>query len=234
MVVQQLPGKETPEAPYATPGHVLGILSRYRERSLPPVLGVETVEDALGTSKVYAYRALAALRFLGFLDADRHPEPVSHRLRELSDDEFKVALSDQIRQAYPRLFQGLDPAKDDEQNIRDHFRRYDPHSQTQRQFQFFRAMCVAADLMEGKAAIPPKGQRSKQARLVGTGPTNNRRQVQEPSPPSPPPASDEDVRRLLAEALIDKIREVEAGDWDTIQRYRDQIERLTDSAKKDA
>ena len=55
-------------------------------------------------------------------------------------------------------------------------------------------------------------------------------------PPAPPPAprSDDDVRRLLAEALIEKIREVDAGDWETIEKYLGKIKELSEAAKKEA
>ena len=238
MVGQPPPGNEQPEAPYATPGHVLGILQRYRERSLPPVLSTETIEDALSISKVYAYRALDSLHYLRFLDNEHHPEPIFHSLRTLSDEEYKTALADQIRQAYPRLFQDLDPSTDDEKLLLDHFRRYDPPSQTTHQFRFFRSLCITAGLMEGKAAPAPQRNTgrsakppSRQSRLEDSGPTKNRRQPDAPLPPHLAPASNDEVRRLLAEALIEKISEVDAGDWETIQKYLDQINRLTESSK---
>ena len=34
------------------------------------------------------------------------------------------------------------------------------------------------------------------------------------------------VRRLLAVALIDKIKEVDAGDWDTLEKYLGKIKEL--------
>jgi hypothetical protein len=234
MVVQPLPNKEKLEAPYASPGHVLGILTRYRERSLPPVLSVEAIEDMGSVSKVYAYRTLDALQFLGFLDDKNHPQPVFHRLRELTDDEYKTTLAEQLRLAYPRLFENLDPAKDDEQQIRDHFRRYDPPSQTARQFQLFRALSVAAGLIEGRSRTPAK-TKTRQNGSPGPGrrqsiTASNRKEA----PPILPPPSDDDVRRLLAEALIEKIREVDASDWETMEKYLGKIKELSTPAKQDA
>ena len=233
MVLQQIPnaGSEKLEAPYAPPSHVISILRRFKEKAVPTQLTVTALGDLkIGTA--YAYRVLGALQFLGFLDEKHHPEPIFQSLRTLPEDGYKSLLAERLRESYPSLFEHLDPATD-EGSIRDHFRRYDPASQTERQFLFFRALCVEAGLIEGKAASAPKPSRpgQPQGRLKGTGPTSQTRQSQSP-PPSP--KTDDDVRRLLAETLVEKIREVDAGDWDTVQKYLDKIEKLSKPAENKA
>ncbi len=221
MVVQQIPnaGSEKLDAPYAPPSHVISILRRYKEKALPTQLTVAALGD-FKMSPAYAYRVLGTLHFLGFLDEKNHAEPIFHSLRTLPEDGYKALLAERLRESYPSLFEHLDPATD-EGSLRDHFRRYDPASQTERQFILFRALCLEAGLIEGKAAVKGK--------LKGKGPTNHQSQ-------SPPPAlkTDDDVRRLLAETLVGKIREVDAGDWDTVQKYLDKIEKLSKPAAEDA
>ena len=233
MTLQQIPnaGSEKLEAPYAPPSHVIGILHRFKEKALPTQLTVAALGDLkMGTA--YAYRVLGALQFLGFLDEGHHPEPIFHSLRTLPEDGYKALLAERLRESYPSLFEHLDPTTD-EDSIRDHFRRYDPASQTERQFLFFRALCVEAGLIERKAASAPKPSRpgQPQGRLKGTGPTNQTRQ---PHSPPPEPKTDDAVRRLLTETLVEKIKEVDAEDWDTIQKYLDKIEELSKSGEREA
>ena len=223
-MVAEIPnaGRERREAPYAPPTSVVSILRRYRERGLPQQLTVEAVQD-MGINKVDAYRTLAALQHLGFLDEENHPQPIFHQLRTFTDDEYRAALAERLRRAYPLIFERFELGSDPEERIRDHFRLYDPPSQTPRQYALFRGLAIEAGLVEGRLPNPraPRGSGGTAGRPSGSTPQNRTE--------TPPPPSQDDLRRLLAETLIEKIREVDAGDRESITWYLEQVKKLTES-----
>lgn len=216
-------GRERLIAPYASPGNVTRTLARYRERNLPPQFTPEMLED-LGIGHQEAYRVLATLTHLGFLDADNHPQPVFHGVRQLSDDEYRQMLETRIRETYRALFTTLDPASDPPERIRDHFRRYDPASQTPKQFALFMALCSEAGMVERR----PLG--TARQRAPGNSPARPRTPQNRQGPareiPSPVAPSPDTVRLHLMEALIQKISEVDAGDTTAVEWYLDKIKEI--------
>jgi len=225
-------GRETLTAPYASTGHVLNVLRRYRDRSLPPELTPDNRSD-LGIGKQDAYRALAALEFLGFLDDHNHPQPIFHTLRTLTDEEYRSLLAERVRAAYSALFQILDPATDPQQRIRDHFRRYDPASQTARQYALFMALCSEAGLIDGRQRQQPPA-----AQVRGSQQPRNRQEPARRTPPRvevppPVPSTVESVRIRLMEALVQKVTEIDPTETDKVQWYLEKIKEVESGTERE-
>jgi hypothetical protein len=221
-------GTDKLEAPYAPPSAVIDLLHRYRERTPPQQFTTAILED-IGISKGNTHRVLAALEFLGFLDAKNRPQPALLKLRTLSEDEYRELLAERIRGAYHRLFETMDPENDPPDRLRDHFRRYDPASQTNRQYLFFGGLCVEAGIIQKHrptAEPTPKGARKSPPRTAD----QPRARV-----PQEGPLTEEAVRLRTAEVLIEKLKEANADDQEKIEWYLEQIEKLRrkeDAARK--
>lgn len=221
-------GLEKLESPYAPPKSIIATLNRYRERTPPQQLTPALMEH-IGGSKGNTHRILAALEFLGFLDAKNHPTPDLLKLRSLTEEEYKELLSERVRVAYAKLFEtfGEDVSGEPANLIRDHFKRYDPPSQTGRQYIFFSA--VAAE-----AGIIPRHQPLPRQPTTSTGKPRQHQQPTAQQQPQQPqarvqqdgPLTEEATRLRLVEALVEKVRETDAGDTDKVQWYLDQIKEL--------
>jgi hypothetical protein len=132
--------------PYAPPSNVTGVIRRYRDRSIPDKIDVALLTD-IGVPKGNIHRTLAALRFLGLLDDDDQPTSAFTSLQMATDEEYPAVLEALLKNAYQEVFRaGIDPTKDGQSVLLNHFRRYQPASQRSRQVILFLALCREAGL----------------------------------------------------------------------------------------
>lgn len=154
---------ETPRrmAPYASPPHVLQLISRYRERGLPKPLSKADIE-AMSIPSSSAFRSLQALKFLGLIDDAGYPTEQFDQLKRAGNDEYKAILADVVRNAYATVFNYIDPAQDSMEQIQNAFRRYDPVSELNRMANLFMALCSEAGIVsEEKRPKPTPPRTSK-------------------------------------------------------------------------
>jgi len=223
------------QAPYAPPANVLAVIHRYRERNLPPEIDAPLLLE-LGVSKGNLHRTLAALRFLGLISEAGVPTPAFESLQMASLEEYQIIFSGLVRNAYEEAFRVLDPSKDAQFVIDNHFRRYLPHSQRARMVTLFLALCreagvptieaprrrgmkhqadAASTRNQGALAVRPEAARGREASsaLVAT--------------------FQADVSRLRKEyimALIEKVKHEDAVDDGLL----DRIERLLSAEQEEA
>ena len=131
--------------PYAATANVVAIIERARTRNLP-----ETVtNDFLGLAQipevVYG-RVRQALEFLDLIHEDGRPTANLQSLAKAPESEYLQVLATCIREAYRDDFQRIDPSQDNQGQIIEAFRRYQPRSQTSRMVMLFLGLCRTAGI----------------------------------------------------------------------------------------
>ena len=225
---------EKKSAPYAPPSNVIALIRRYRERNLPDVVDIELLQD-VNIPKGNVHRTLAALEFLGLLSADGFPTSAFHSIQISTDEEYRQILEGLVRSAYREVFQIIDPVKDSQSVIDNHFRRYQPTSQRSRMVTLFLALCREAGVAtldvprERSSKAAPSSQRGKasQTRPKSTTDATNGQTVRSPaaSQPMTIPSMTE-LRRTYIAALIEQIRQPGALNQEMATELLERIERL--------
>lgn len=141
-------------APYAPAENVLRVITRYRDRGLPEPINTQTLES-IGIPSGNTSRTLQSLRFLKLIADDGSRTADFERLKRASSDEYTDVLGEIVRSAYSRVFDIVDPARDDIQMVHDAFRHYDPSAQRTRMVSLFLGLCREANL------APPESGRSR-------------------------------------------------------------------------
>ena len=132
--------------PYAPVQNVLDVIRRVRDRGMQEAI----TADALGTigiPKGNQSRTLAALRFLGFVGTDGRRTELFERVRQAPSEAYPETLAEALRQAYEPVFRIVDPAEDDETQITDAFRQYEPGAQRQKMITLFMGLCGEAEIV---------------------------------------------------------------------------------------
>jgi len=206
--------------PYAPPSAVVGVIRRFRDRSLADPVTNGTLEQ-IGVSAGNISRTLQALKFLGLLDSEGHITDAFRRLRKANDGEYPDALAEVLRDAYHPIFEHADPGQDDTVIIENAFRGFEPGGQRPRMTTLFLGLCFEAGLVpEDKAPrmqLQPNQQRSTGQR------TTSRRRAQPKSQPVEESTRDEAEPKTtshgypLVNAIVDQLPK--DGRW--TQKRRD-------------
>jgi hypothetical protein len=95
-------------APYTSPENIERLIEKGRRNGLPPYLN-GTYQTSLGISEGMIPRNLATLRFLGLIDGESAPTEQLQRVVTASDEEWRPILAAILRDAYPTVFQAVNP-----------------------------------------------------------------------------------------------------------------------------
>lgn len=140
-------------APYAPPTAILALIERHRSRGLPSPVNAEVLGRASVPESLIP-RTLQAIQALDLIDDDGKPTETFEGIRKAPEAEYKKRLADWIKGAYADVMKFIDPAKDDETQVRDAFRNYQPVGQQPRMVTLFLGLCGAAGLAPEKAPQP--------------------------------------------------------------------------------
>jgi hypothetical protein len=222
-------------APYAPPSNVIAIIRRFRERNLPEEIDVDLLLD-VGISKGNVHRTLAALQFLGLIAEDGMPLSAFHSVQIATDEEYVNILQGLVQTAYNDVFQIVDPGKDSQAVIDNHFRRYQPTSQRSRMVTLFLALCREAgiptldaprerSIRAGGAATARVARASVQRRAVSKA--SNAKSFDSPATmPSVQSYSVSNLRAAYIAALIEGVRQSAAKGQSPDIDLLNRIERL--------
>ncbi len=139
--------KTVPYAPYA---NVLTIIRHARERDLKESVTSKTI-TTLGVPEGNATRTMQALRFLKLLDEEGYLTESFKLLSNAPSDEYPGLLEQILRDAYPIVFNALNPATAADQQYVNAFRLYQPKAQRTRMIILFKGLCREAGLIPGGA-----------------------------------------------------------------------------------
>lgn len=210
--------------PYGTTAGVISFCERARTRNLP-----EQIEDDFFRLADIDGQAIRRTRhtlvFLGLLEEMSTPSSALRLLVEAPDDEWRNHLRRAVEAAYSEDLQNVDPANDDQAQIRSWFRRYQPRSQTNPMTSLFLGLCRESGMAvkEPPRARGPRRKQTDAQRPPGddTKPSRARRvkatagfsQEQPSLPPSMPPAGSD-----LFDITPDVIAELDEQDFNEVWR----------------
>jgi hypothetical protein len=132
-------------APYTSPENIERLLEKVRRNGLPPALNA-TYQTSIGIGEGLIPRNTATLRFLDLIESDSTP---TRRLQDIvtaSDEEWQALLQGALREAYPTIFQVVNPELDDRKKIFNAFRVMKPQSQWDRMTTLFLGLCRLAGM----------------------------------------------------------------------------------------
>jgi len=138
-------------SPYAPASAILDLIERHRNRGLPSPINAEVLGRA-GIADSLIPRTLQALQVVDLVDEQGRPTAVFEGFRLAKEDEYKPRLQEWLKAAYADVFSFVDPTVDDETEIRDAFRSYQPVGQQGRMVTLFQGLCAAAGLVPEKKA----------------------------------------------------------------------------------
>jgi hypothetical protein len=136
-------------APYAPPSAVLDIVSRHRNKGLPPVVDAAVLERS-GLSHSLVPRTLQALTTLDLIDADGRLTSTFESIRLAPEADYQLRLMEWLNAAYADALAFVDPATASESEIRDAFRHYKPAGQQARMVTLFLGLYAAAGVSRGR------------------------------------------------------------------------------------
>ena len=151
---------EDQKRPYAATANVLAVLERTRTRNLPEYID-EAFMRVAGIGDAVMGRVRFTLQFLNLVHADGTPTDTLRAIARAPETEYHELLAAAIRDAYAEDFIAIDPAQDNQAQIIDAFRKYDPRSQTARMVMLFLGLCR-------EAAIPVKDA-PRERKMQATG-----------------------------------------------------------------
>ena len=141
-------------APYAPLANVITVIRRRRERGILFPVTLQTL-GTLGIPEGNQARTLAALRFLGLIDAEGNSTDVFGRLSHAKSEDYQDTLAEVIREAYEPVFTIVNPAEDTDIQVSDAFRQYQPENQRGRIVTLFRGLCLEAGIVSRPARRAP-------------------------------------------------------------------------------
>lgn len=219
------PRLERKSAPYAPPSNVVDIIRRYRERNLPEIFDVSLLGD-IGISKGNIHRALSALRFLGLIDETGAPMATFDAIQTATDAEYPTVLKGIVTKAYEEVFRNIDPSKDSQEIIANHFRRYQPASQRERMVVLFLALCREAGIatLDVPRKMSRRGTQSKSAEKVWEVPITIRHEEGQELERTPLTVGE--LRRQYIATLIEMARRTSESHSEVNFDLLDRIEKL--------
>jgi hypothetical protein len=181
------------QGPYAPPTTVMGVVTRFRERGLSLPINREVLARASIPESLIP-RTIQSLITLDLIDDEGMPTKTLEGLQRATEAEFKSRLAEWIKGTYADVFKFVDPAADNEVQIRDAFRSYQPVGQQARMVTLFRELCIAAGLITKKEGAAPRTTAPKVRTATYTGP------VRAPMRPPMRPPMRSTASRGLADA----------------------------------
>lgn len=175
--------------PYASPGNVLDVLARYRQRNLPEAFDLTAMRTA-GVPDGMIGRTLSALRFLGLLNEANEPTAEWRALADVDDNGFPQLLGSLVRAAYSDVFALIDPASDTQDRVRSAFQQFQPKSQIDRMVTLFLALCQEAGIptRDAPKRRPTRAQQDEESKgRVRSAPVYRGSTEAARKPASPPP-----------------------------------------------
>jgi len=167
------PEQEGQRRPYAAAANVISVLTRIRSRNLPAAVDNDFLRIANIGANVFG-RVNEALQFLGLTEADGTPTERLRAMAAAPDADYRSLLATCLRDAYADDFRNVNPEQDNQQQIIEAFRRYQPRSQTMRMVMLFLGLCREAGIpvldaprdrqmravpvRSARATIPPRRQ----------------------------------------------------------------------------
>lgn len=146
--------------PYGTTVSVIAFCERARTRNLP-----EQIEDDFfrlaGIDGQSIRRTRHTLVFLGLLKDTNTPSSALRLLVEAPDEEWRNHLRQAVEAAYSEDLEHIDPANDDQTQVRSWFRRYQPRSQTNPMSALFLGLCRESGM---EVREPPRKRSPRQKR----------------------------------------------------------------------
>ena len=136
--------------PYGPYANVLTIIRHARERDLKEPVTSKLI-TTLGVPEGNATRTIQALRFLNLLDEEGYLTESFKLLMNAPSDEYPDLLEQILRDAYPVVFNALQPATATDQQYVNAFRLFQPKAQRNRMIVLFKGLCREAGLIPGGA-----------------------------------------------------------------------------------
>ncbi len=146
-------------APYAPPSAVLDIVTRHRNKGLPPVVDAAVLERS-GISHSLVPRTLQALTTLDLIDADGRPTSTFEGIRLAPEADYRLRLMEWLNAAYADALAFVDPETSSESEIRDAFRHYTPAGQQARMVTLFIGLYAAAGVSRGRPRGAPQASQA--------------------------------------------------------------------------
>lgn len=151
-----MPTQNGPQAGYAPPSGVIGIIDRYRDFGLQKPFTADVLMRA-GITESLAPRVLQSLRLLGIIDDDGNPTAQFDEISRLPDDQYRDGFKDLLVAAYGNIFSFVDPSQHSYERVRDAFRGYEPRGQQERMVTMFLGLCEYSGLDVSAAKQPREG-----------------------------------------------------------------------------
>jgi hypothetical protein len=148
-------------APYTAAPAVLAVIRRFREKGLTLPIGQETLLRA-GVGESLIPRTMQALQTLELIDDKGQPTPILQNIRSVPQANYQATLGEWLHSVYKDVFAFADPRTDDEVQIRDAFRTYQPHGQQDRMVSLFMGLCAEAGLADESKKAESKLSARKQ------------------------------------------------------------------------
>ena len=167
--------------PYASANSVIQVIKQYRDRGLQEPL-TQTGLEQIGAPTSMASFTLRTLAFLGLMDEGGYFTTDFRRIRQANTTEYPAVLEEIIRKAYVRVFNIVDPAKQDVTSIVDAFRIFEPSKQRDKMVALFMGLCEEANIV-------PAGKAKRRNTTAGTsGPRRSSEPKGAKEPLDPPEA----------------------------------------------
>lgn len=132
-------------APYA---NVLTIIRHTRDKGLKEPVTSKSI-TTLGVPEGNATRTMQSLRFLRLVDEEGYLTDRFKLLSNAPSEEYPGLLEQVLRDAYPIVFNALDPATATDLQYVNAFRLYQPKAQRTRMIALFKGLCREAGLIAG-------------------------------------------------------------------------------------
>ena len=232
--------------PYAYPGNVMSIISRFRSMNLPGTLPPHAL-IAAGVPEGNVSRTLDALQFLGLLNKANEPTDKWHALADATPEEFPGLLGRLVQAAYADSLEYVDPSTDPYPRIEAAFQRFNPKSQHKRMATLMLALFDAA----GMEVLDRPKRRPTKAEGLGTGALRRRERIGQPNAgsakraeeldaepedgngaDSAPPTVDA-MRARYAEALLKHVAQAQAEPSPELLNRIERMLGIAPNAKKD-
>ncbi len=152
-----LAGPNSP-APYAPPAALVSLINQHREGKLPRPITSASL-GRVGITESLIPRTLQALKILGLIDDNGKPTDEFEAFRLAKSSDFPKRLEAWLKAAYAPVFQVIDPASAEPQQVRDAFRGFEPSGQQQRMVTLFLGLCAHAGL------VPPESVNARSPRV---------------------------------------------------------------------
>lgn len=142
-------------APAAGIVNVLSVIRRYRLREFPKRFGPDDLHH-VGIPFIDVDRTMHALRLMDLVDAANTATPRFQRIQDCqSEEEYREALVDLLREVYEPVFESCDPTTASDMKMRSVFREYEPAEERERMIALFKALCAEAGMIEANASLIP-------------------------------------------------------------------------------